>query len=1129
MLHNTYGALYREPGELLQELQEFAGGADNVDIACFNEIWQSTDQDLPPLPGMGRRYAAPRPGRQRRGGVAAYLADTLACRVAVWKRRAEDGVLWLRLQGIQGLPADLLLAVCYLPPQNSGGCPADTPEWWAKLAEETAAAQALGLVLVAGDLNARTATEPDWPADNPAPARNSQDATCTARGRQLLAFCIGTDMRICNGRVAGDEQGCITSRGRSGEGRSVVDYFIACPRLMPLLRCLRVSAAPPAGLDHCILRLDITLTGNNPVAEAPPPAPAPTDFIIDPDLIPQVEEQLRQGDALAHLQRIQHMAQSADTPALLAEAQQCFDALICQCLEAAGMQRRPAAADRQRSRPKRSAELKRLRRQLRQAVRRRDWAQVARLNTLYRRQAQAERRQRRQRRGERLARLLHENPKEFFARYRPPRPAAAAHLTADMWQLHFRRLLGAEPQPLPVPPPGPAPGPDALQEPTPSQPEGSLNTPFTEADVLEAVRKTKNGKVVVGPLKPVVLKRVAPLLASALAALFNACVRVGRLPPAWALSAITPIPKAGCDTNICDGYRGIAVGTLPAKLFASILDCRLSNWAEASRVRAEGQFGFRRKRSCAQAAFVLRTTIERVRARGGKLYACFVDFQKAYDLVPRHLLWVKLQRAGVQGWFLQAVQALYADVPMCVKTPAGCTETFQSLLGVKQGCPLSPNLFGMYVDDLERTILASAADMALPCMHDGQPVPPLLYADDLVLLATTPAGLQRQLNALHAYSNAWGLTVNAAKTKVVVFARRSTSSSTAGAAFTCGGAPITVESEFKYLGIQVHASHAFSRAAAARAAAGTRALHAMRRRCTELGLISPTLHMRMFDTMVLPVLSYGAEIWAPQLVAAAQECANSRVQLSFLRQMLGVRQSTASLVVLAETGRKPLAVHWSLQLARFWNTLLAADEGSLVQRALADSIALAAEAEGALAQRPWAAQFAAAMERMGVGINLQRPEQLCVADVREACMASFMRQFEEAQGTKIRHYIDTVRGGVNSDNYGAALYLMMVHDRARRRALAQLRTGAHWLAEETGRWQRVERQQRVCAHCAAHGQQHIETVDHFIFACPRTAHLRAQYPQLFPPDAQPSSLSIFFENDPIQLASFARACYCLEH
>ena len=64
-------------------------------------------------------------------------------------------------------------------------------------------------------------------------------------------------------------------------------------------------------------------------------------------------------------------------------------------------------------------------------------------------------------------------------------------------------------------------------------------------------------------------------------------------------------------------------------------------------------------------------------------------------------------------------------------------------------------------------------------------------------------------------------------------------------------------------------------------------------------------------------------------------------------------------------------------------------------------------------------------------------------------------------------------------------------------------------------------------HCSTLGHQHIETVPHFIFACPRTAALRAQFPQLF--QEANASLAQFFAQDSVQLASFARACYSLDH
>jgi hypothetical protein len=85
---------------------------------------------------------------------------------------------------------------------------------------------------------------------------------------------------------------------------------------------------------------------------------------------------------------------------------------------------------------------------------------------------------------------------------------------------------------------------------------------------------------------------------------------------------------------------------------------------------------------------VLRALVERARAKGIKLYICAVDLEKAFDSVDRPLLWAALQRAGIEGCMLATIQALYADVPVCVKTAEGLSQTFQSTLGVKQGCPL---------------------------------------------------------------------------------------------------------------------------------------------------------------------------------------------------------------------------------------------------------------------------------------------------------------------------------------------------------------------------------------------------------------------------------------------------------
>ena len=87
-----------------------------------------------------------------------------------------------------------------------------------------------------------------------------------------------------------------------------------------------------------------------------------------------------------------------------------------------------------------------------------------------------------------------------------------------------------------------------------------------------------------------------------------------------------------------------------------------------------------------------------------------------------------------------------------------------------------------------------------------------------------------------------------------------------------------------------------------------------------------------------------------------------------------------------------------------------------------------------------------------------------------------------------------------------------------REALAQLRTGSHWGAEETGRWTRRPREQRVCPHC----HDGIEDAPHMLLTCPLYAPLRLNFPDLF---AEPHPPHRFLRQKPCRLAAFAAACH----
>lgn len=301
----------------------------------------------------------------------------------------------------------------------------------------------------------------------------------------------------------------------------------------------------------------------------------------------------------------------------------------------------------------------------------------------------------------------------------------------------------------------------------------------------------------------------------------------------------------------------------------------------------------------------------------------------------------------------------------------------------------------------------------------------------------------------------------------------------------------------------------------------------MQRRCAELGIEAAAVRLEMFRTLVDSVLSYGAEVWGPQLAAKAASsndgrtgCSAEALHLSFLRQQLGVRQSTPNAVVLTETGEQPLWARWLKRSARLWNRLLQEPPDSLARRALEASVTLAQEAPNRqLAWSSWAGQMATAMAAIGLPLDLQQPRPVSYAAVQQAALDRHLQQLSTAAtrlgATKTAHYMQRVWGGtLDVNTYGRAAYLDAVRERVRRQALAQLRTGSHWGAEETGRWERVDREQRICPHC----RTGIEDVEHMLFACPLYVTVRARFPQLF---AEQHSLHSFLEQTPGTVAHFA--------
>ena len=625
-----------------------------------------------------------------------------------------------------------------------------------------------------------------------------------------------------------------------------------------------------------------------------------------------------------------------------------------------------------------------------------------------------------------------------------------------------------------------------------------LNAAFTVNNVQTALHKLSANKAAgIDGMPAELLKHGPHHLHQCLAKLFTSILR-GKYPHSLSTGLVTAVYKGKRrDPLNMNSYRPITVVPVLAKLFATVMEQRMTRWAESLNLRAPPQAGFRRGHSSAGQLTTLNTLVRKYRRHNSKLFCCFVDFEKAFDTVDRGVLWAVLQNLGVCGHFMSCLQSMYAQDSAAVRAGGGISETFRCLQGVQQGSPLSPLLFGLLIDVLDKVMRKVKGNHAPTLMfHD---VPLLLFADDLVLMSTSEEGLQRLLSALQIFCENRRLKVSLEKTEVVVFEPQRQDCNT----FTYDGHPLTRSDSFKYLGLWFEATkEGFAKSLGEFLESARKTMNNMLRRCAQISLTCPRRICKLFDALVLPILSYGCEVWFWDHRAGTQATLQlESLHTQFLRRLLGIHSHTHNLIALAEFGRYPLAVHWQRQVDRFRQRIL--DPNLQLQR------------EPLL----WAMY-----DNASPGLHCGRsPAPFCALQAHGSAETAPSKErheqrFRDCQAVTVATYMQ-MRG--TSTAYAMQSYLTKVRGFRLRRAYASIRCSSHQLRVQTGRYllPQLKREDRTCRICGSLSD--IEDEDHILLHCPGFADLRSAHSHLFA--EQQRSLTALFRQPPSQVATYVRA------
>ena len=589
------------------------------------------------------------------------------------------------------------------------------------------------------------------------------------------------------------------------------------------------------------------------------------------------------------------------------------------------------------------------------------------------------------------------------------------------------------------------------------------------------------------------------ILVPYLTAVFNATFSAGAIPESWQTSLVTPIFKRG-DKGDPTSYRPIAVGEPLARLYAAILNSRLVCFTESNSLRSDTQAGFRPKLSTVHQFFALQHVIDKRRHRKQPLYCCFIDLKSAYDKVQRPLLWQVLQRLGLHGSMLAAVQSLYSSCKLAVKIHSRAGSSVSPAVGLRQGCPLSPTLFGLFIDGLHAFLQQQVpgAGVHMPSLLASD----LEYADDIMLIATSPQQLQQLIDATHNYCQQMGMQVSSSKTEVMAFTFATSVAVDAAQQWTCDGQPLKKVDSFKYLGLHIHSSgdiqhtisHLQPRAAGAWAV--------VQKKHKQLGVVdSVNLKLKLHGAIMPPTLCYGSEIWGlyGSRTARTERAKLERCYERQLRQICGVRQSVPAHVVLAELGAQPLHFRWWRQTLHFWSKLREASDRNFHKRVLLDNIHDAVQ----FGIPNFAHSVLQAVRELGVHVE-RRWDVVPVLD-EQAIMAAVQGAYDKfwrwvpddptmcgSQGVKACTYWRWF-----SRPHGVSFRQSYIHlpiNGAAMRRLVRFRVGSHDLPVEKGRRQGILRAQRVCVKCSS---AFVCDEHHVVFECTYLQSLRHQYGFLF--------------------------------
>ena len=322
---------------------------------------------------------------------------------------------------------------------------------------------------------------------------------------------------------------------------------------------------------------------------------------------------------------------------------------------------------------------------------------------------------------------------------------------------------------------------------------------------------------------------------------------------------------------------------------------------------AQEQAGFRPRRGTRDQIVNLRIIIEKARERNQPLYFCFIDFTKAFDRVRHDQLWLTMLEMGFPPHLVQLLRNLYRQQRANVRTDDHTSAWFKVKKGVRQGCNLSPCLFNILAEQIMRKALAGFAG---GFRIGGRTINNLRYADDIVLLATTPEELQELVKQVASAAEEYGMSINVTKTKVMTNTEEVLET-------VVGTKKLEQVNSFVYLGSRIAKDGNCVNEVKSRLAMGMTVMTKLTKIWKNKS-ISIDTKLWLMKALVWPVATYGCEAWTlkkdeeKRIQAFENKCIRKLMRIPWTKMM------TNEQVYMSAGARRGLLAHTKIRKLRYF-------------------------------------------------------------------------------------------------------------------------------------------------------------------------------------------------------------------